>query len=847
MFRRSLLLFGLIMLVALMPLSAHATLYNINIGNFFFAPLKTTVNYGDTVQWTLVGGVHSSTSDPSSAKVWNSGVMGVIGTTYQIVIAYADGPGPFPYHCSVHPAMVDTIFVRPAINSQVNITSAPGTDQNNAEVAWSEVAPGEVRSVWTDYLVAGALTPSVVFDGLSAASGVPGSWIPAPIPMIAPYTDEWNPAISSGPGGMYMMTDAARAGVPFMVPNAILMRLTMGAAPFGAGIPLMANAPGATWLDYPDVIFNDQIGTPPPELGSAHFAWVLYTDLDGDPNGDGNFFNDPGDVFAIWTASTNAMGGPFPYPAFSAPVPLMPGLPVMTTSMGSHRPSLDVTGPGGNVFLPPGGAYIAFRDAVGGNIYVATNPGPGAGLIWALPVVAVAGIPPIPPVMAPGIHGTNHVSIAVDKGAGPCANYVYLVWDQPNGADIDIMMSFSPMGGAPGSFVSPVRVNQDPIGIGRDQWAPSAVVDPVSGELIVTYYDRRNDPANANIEVWSSRTRDCGVTWTDCLVTRTGPTPPVTTLIVPPGARFLGNYLGSDINALNGWGAVWNDGRNGADQDIFFERKLLCDSDRDGFPDSLDNCPGIPNPGQTDGDGDGVGDLCDNCPAIGNPGQADGDLDGFGDACDNCPSISNPGQTDGDGDGIGDVCDNCPTIGNPGQADGDVDGFGDACDNCPGVSNPTQADADMDLIGDACDNCPTISNPSQTDADLDLVGDACDNCPTVANPGQADGDADGVGNLCDNCPVDYNPLQEDTDLDGIGDSCETSGCCIGTTGNVDGDAGDVVDISDLSAMVDYLFSGGAISSCFEENDVDVSGSVDISDLSMLVDFLFFGASLPACP
>ncbi|MEW6050428.1 MAG: sialidase family protein [Candidatus Zixiibacteriota bacterium] len=71
-------------------------------------------------------------------------------------------------------------------------------------------------------------------------------------------------------------------------------------------------------------------------------------------------------------------------------------------------------------------------------------------------------------------------------------------------------------------------------------------------------------------------------------------------------------------------------------------------------------------------------------------------------------------------------------------------------------------------------------------------------------------------------------------------------CCNGTTGNVDGDPGDLVDISDLSAMVDYLFFGGAISDCAEENDVDKSLSVDISDLQLLIDFLFFGASLPNC-
>lgn len=72
------------------------------------------------------------------------------------------------------------------------------------------------------------------------------------------------------------------------------------------------------------------------------------------------------------------------------------------------------------------------------------------------------------------------------------------------------------------------------------------------------------------------------------------------------------------------------------------------DTDGDGVPDSIDNCPTVPNPAQEDLDADGVGDMCDNCPTVVNPDQADSDGDGAGDVCDNCRDVFNPDQNDSD-------------------------------------------------------------------------------------------------------------------------------------------------------------------------------------------------------
>ena len=80
------------------------------------------------------------------------------------------------------------------------------------------------------------------------------------------------------------------------------------------------------------------------------------------------------------------------------------------------------------------------------------------------------------------------------------------------------------------------------------------------------------------------------------------------------------------------------------------------------------------------------------------------------------------------------------------------------------------------------------------------------------------------------------------------------GCCVEKVGNVDGDPGEVVDIGDLTALIDYLFITKPAPElpCPEEANIDgdTEGVIDIGDLTALIDYLFITKPAPplnACP
>jgi hypothetical protein len=67
-------------------------------------------------------------------------------------------------------------------------------------------------------------------------------------------------------------------------------------------------------------------------------------------------------------------------------------------------------------------------------------------------------------------------------------------------------------------------------------------------------------------------------------------------------------------------------------------------------------------------------------------------------------------------------------------------------------------------------------------------------------------------------------------------------------GNVNRDWQDQIDISDLTALVGWMFKSGSAPPCMLEADVDGNSSHDIADVTYLVGYMFKSGPEPAgCP
>lgn len=102
--------------------------------------------------------------------------------------------------------------------------------------------------------------------------------------------------------------------------------------------------------------------------------------------------------------------------------------------------------------------------------------------------------------------------IAVDVRSGDHKHaHLYVTWSDYRNGDIDVFCARSVDGGK--RWSAPVRVNNDSIHDGADQFFQWLSVDPVTGAVSILFYDRRADPENEKTVVTLARSSDGGQTF----------------------------------------------------------------------------------------------------------------------------------------------------------------------------------------------------------------------------------------------------------------------------------------------------------------------------------------------
>jgi hypothetical protein len=105
----------------------------------------------------------------------------------------------------------------------------------------------------------------------------------------------------------------------------------------------------------------------------------------------------------------------------------------------------------------------------------------------------------------------------------------------------------------------------------------------------------------------------------------------------------------------------------------------------------------------------------------------------------------------------------------------------------------------------------------------------------------ADFDLDGVRDVCDNCPKRFNPTQSDSDGDGFGDACDDS-CTRQKPGDVNGDG--TIDMADRILLQNVLLCIEPLPNPGTNADFNGDCIVDTSDASALIRYLFMGFPTP---
>jgi hypothetical protein len=220
-----------------------------------------------------------------------------------------------------------------------------------------------------------------------------------------------------------------------------------------------------------------------------------------------------------------------------------------TLSPGSHAQGVNVqTAANGDVYV----CFAIYDNWPGGEDAIGFAKSTDGGVTWTRNRVYGALTPNggfnfgIRGTLASknGIRVSSFPSMAVDRSGGANHGTIYITWTQrtvaPAGNDPDVVLIKSIDGGT--TWSAPVRVNDDPINNGKDQYYPWVAVDQATGRVLLVWYDSR-DVSNNQAEVFMAHSVDGGSTFENFEVSTTAHSPsPIPGL----AGGYAGDYIGVD-------------------------------------------------------------------------------------------------------------------------------------------------------------------------------------------------------------------------------------------------------------------------------------------------------------
>ncbi|RPI64789.1 MAG: exo-alpha-sialidase, partial [Ignavibacteriales bacterium] len=231
---------------------------------------------------------------------------------------------------------------------------------------------------------------------------------------------------------------------------------------------------------------------------------------------------------------------------------------------GSHGQGCNVqTGPNGEVYV----VFAVYDNFPSGEDAIGFAKSTDGGATWTKARIYGAMTPNgnynfgIRGNLKPtSIRVSSFPSMSVDRSGGANNGNIYIVWPQinvaPAGTDPDIVCLKSTDNGV--TWVGPVRVNDDPLSNGKEQYYPWCTVDQTSGQLNVVWYDNRNTTSDST-GVFMARSVDGGLTFENFQVSDANFRPkPISGL----ASGYQGDYIGIAAHNNKAY-PFWADDRTG--------------------------------------------------------------------------------------------------------------------------------------------------------------------------------------------------------------------------------------------------------------------------------------------